>query len=68
MAFKGRSTLFAVWFAVNGTALAWCNKLTVTFVSLATAIHGFVVAHSYKEGVEEKNAQALNQDANDHHN
>ena len=46
---NGRSTAFAVFFAVNATVLAYLGKLSMTYVSMCTAIHAFVVAHSWKE-------------------
>lgn len=51
---NGRSTAFAAWFTLAGTALAWFNKLTPTYVALVTAVQGYVVLHSYKEDIRDK--------------
>jgi hypothetical protein len=54
---QGRSTLFAAFFSVSGTTLAWFNKLTPAYVSLVLAIQGYVVLHSVKEDYFEKKDQ-----------
>ena len=46
---QGRSTFFALFFMVFGSLLAWFGKLTMTYVSLATALQGYVVIHSVKD-------------------
>ena len=47
--FNGRHTLFAAFFTVMGTALAWFHRLDPSYVMLVTAIQGWVFAHSLKE-------------------
>ncbi len=46
---QGRSTLFAAYFAIMGTIMAWFGKLDPNFVMLIGAIQGLVIAHSAKE-------------------
>ena len=46
---NGRHTVFALYFAFMGTALAWFHKLDANFIALITAIQGLVFAHSVKE-------------------
>ena len=46
---NGRHTLFALFFTVMGTTLAWFHRLDPSYVMLVTAIQGWVFAHSYKE-------------------
>ena len=47
--FQGRSTFFAIAFAIIGTILAFRGKLTADYVGLITAIQALIVAHSAKE-------------------
>ena len=55
---QGRSTLFAAFFTGFGSALAWYNKLTPTYIALVTAVQGYVVLHSFKEDhFDEKKAE-----------
>jgi hypothetical protein len=56
---QGRSTLFASFFALAGTTLAWYNRLTPTYVALVTAIQGYVVVHSIKEDYFKKDDKTL---------
>lgn len=44
-AVRGRHTLFALFFALSGTAMAWFNHLSPEYVALVTAIQGWVFAH-----------------------
>jgi hypothetical protein len=46
---QGRHTLFAVYFALSGTALQWYHRLDMNYVALITAVQGLVLAHSVKE-------------------
>lgn len=46
---QGRSTLFATYFAIMGTIMAWVGKLDPNFIMLIGAIQGLVIAHSAKE-------------------
>ena len=46
---QGRTTFFALFFMLFGSLLAWFGKLTMTYVSLATALQGYVIFHSTKE-------------------
>jgi len=64
---QGRSTFFALFFMVFGSLLAWFGKLTMTYVSLATALQGYVLVHSYKEDhfadkQEARSANSANQE------
>lgn len=43
--FQGRHTLFALFFAIMGTVLAWFHRLDPNFVALAGVIQGWVFAH-----------------------
>jgi len=46
---QGRHTLFALFFTISGTVLAWFHRLDPNYVALIGAIQGFVFMHSYKE-------------------
>jgi hypothetical protein len=46
---QGRHTMFAIYFAVMGTVLAWCHRLDMNFIALIGAVQGFVFLHSGKE-------------------
>lgn len=46
---EGRHTLFAIFFAVHGTILAWFHRLDLNYIALIGAIQGLVLAHSAKE-------------------
>lgn len=46
---QGRHTLFAIFFTVMGTLMAWFHRLDPSYVALIGAIQAFVFAHSYKE-------------------
>lgn len=46
---QGRHTAFAIFFTIVGSALAWHQRLDMSYVALVTAIQGWVFAHSYKE-------------------
>lgn len=46
---QGRSTAFAVFFAVSGLVLECFGKLSLNYVALIGAVQGLVVVHSYKE-------------------
>lgn len=48
-AFQGRSTIFAVFFAIVATILAFMGKLTDDYVHVIFAIQGYVLGHSIKE-------------------
>lgn len=48
-AFQGRSTLFAVFFALTAFLLAMLGKLTDQYVHCMFAIQGYVLGHSIKE-------------------
>jgi len=47
--FQGRHTMFALFFTIIGSILAWKNKLDPNFVAFASVMQGWVFAHSYKE-------------------
>jgi len=49
IAVRGRHTLFALFFTLSGTAMAWFHRLDPNYVALVAAIQGWVFAHSYKE-------------------
>jgi hypothetical protein len=46
---SGRHTMFAVYFALMGTVLAWFHRLDMNFIALIGAVQGFVLLHSGKE-------------------
>jgi hypothetical protein len=46
---KGRSTMFAIYFTIMGTVMAWFGKLDPNFIMLIGAVQGLVIAHSAKE-------------------
>jgi hypothetical protein len=48
-AFQGRSTVFAIFFAISATVLAAFGKLTDSYVHVIFAIQGYVLGHSIKE-------------------
>lgn len=41
--------MFALFFTAFGSTLAWFHKLDPNYVALATAMQGWVFAHSVKE-------------------
>jgi hypothetical protein len=47
--FQGRHTMFALYFTVMGTILAWCRRLDPNFIALIGAIQGLIFIHSAKE-------------------
>jgi hypothetical protein len=44
--FGGKSTFFAFWFFLMGSALAWTNKLTANYIGLAGALQIIVSCRS----------------------
>jgi hypothetical protein len=57
---QGRSTAFALAFAICGIWLAFLGKLTAEYVALIGAIQSLIVIHSYKEDLANQ-AQAQQQ-------
>lgn len=55
--FCGRSTFFALFFAITGFVLALRGKLTADYVALIGAMQALIVAHSYKEDVAARGKQ-----------
>lgn len=47
--FMGRSTFFAVFFALTAFILALLGKLTDSYAAVITALQAFVLLHSAKE-------------------
>ena len=56
---NGRSTAFAAFFTGFGSLLAWCGKLTPTYIALVTAIQGNVDLHSVKEDYFSKKTETV---------
>jgi hypothetical protein len=50
----GRSTFFALLFAITGITLAFLRHLDGNFALLASALQAFIVAHSAKEDYFDK--------------
>lgn len=46
---QGRTTLFAIFFAISGTVLEWFRRLEPNYILLIGAIQALVLAHSAKE-------------------
>jgi hypothetical protein len=46
---QGRHTMFAIYFALVGTVLAWYHRLDINFIMLIGAVQSFVLGHSIKE-------------------
>lgn len=46
---QGRHTLFAIFFTIMGTTMAWFHRLGPDYVALITAVQGLILAHSWKE-------------------
>lgn len=51
MRFTSRSTLFAAFFAIAGTILAFTHRLDGSYVALVAAVQSLVVARSIAEDV-----------------
>lgn len=41
--------MFAIYFALVGTLLAWYHRLDINFIMLIGAVQSFVLGHSIKE-------------------
>lgn len=52
--FQGRATAFALVFSGVGIALAFRGKLDSNYALFVTAIQTLVVAHSFKEDINEQ--------------
>ena len=57
--FTGRSTFFALFFAVTGFILAWYGRLTGHYVELIAALQGYVLFHSVKEDLRDRDKHDL---------
>ena len=51
----GRHTLFALFFTIMGTLMAWFHRLDPSYVALIGAIQSFVFAHSWKQDQCDRN-------------
>lgn len=63
--FGGRHTLFVVFFALSGFALAWFGKLTSSYVALCSALQTAVLAHSAKEDYFDAKKRAAGKQGDD---
>lgn len=59
-AFQGRSTTFAVFFALTAFILACLGKLTDQYVHAMWALQAYVLGHSIKESYFKEGADADN--------
>lgn len=54
---QGRSTGFAIFFALTAFFLAWFHRLGMEYAAVITAIQGFVVVRALGDDYHERNKQ-----------
>lgn len=54
---EGRTTTAIIFFSLVGTVFQFLHRLDATYISFVTIIMGYVLAHSVKEDLTQKDAK-----------
>lgn len=57
----GRTTAFCVGFFITGNVMHFVHKLDATYISFMTVLMGFVLGHSVKCDIADKNGATNSQ-------